>query len=276
MSSLCILILGTVVSVLLAAFLVVFVARVLGSPRARMSVGIVFVLSMGVVGIACQVVIAMIRPYHGIPALSGILACGLVTLFLCFFIPKRVFRLGVGKTFALLGFYLVYGLLQMALAQWVVKPHVIEAFVLPTPNMAPTLEPGDRFIANKLMRPHRWDLVVFHNGDQLPDTHCDRIVGLPGERLRFYQGSVYINDQMIAAPAVVEGRYRDAPKGIPPWRARYQEGDIIVLGKNEFFVIGDNVDIAMDSRMWGPIDLSKLVGVVDLKYSPLNRAAILR
>jgi signal peptidase I len=276
MVSLWFLILGIVASLLVGAFFIALIARMLGSPRGRLGVGIVFILCITVVGIAYKVVVAVLGPPRGLPAQSAMLACDLVLLFLLFFIPKWTFRLGVGKTFALIGFYLLYGLIQIAFAQWFLKPHVIEAFVLPTSNMVPTLEPGDVFIANKLMSPHRWDLVVFHYGDELPDTHCDRIVALPGERLRFYHGSVYINDKMIAAPAVVEGRYRYAPRAIPAWRARYQEGDIIVLGKNEFFVVGDNVDVAMDSRMWGPIDGSKLVGVADLKYWPLNRAAILR
>ena len=167
-------------------------------------------------------------------------------------------------------------LAQVGLAFGVIKPFLTEAFVLSGKSMTPTIEPGERFIVNKLIRSRRWDLVAYWSQAGQPAVFCKRVVGLPGERLRFDQGQVYVNGQAVAAPLVLEGRCHAHPSGIPPQQARYQDGDTIVLGDNDFFLIGDNVDASVDSRMHGPSDRSSLVGVVDLVYWPPSKARILR
>jgi hypothetical protein len=57
---------------------------------------------------------------------------------------------------------------------------------------------------------------------------------------------------------------------------RYSDGETIQLGGREFFFVGDNVGRSGDSRILGPSDRSALVGVVDLRYWPIGRVAILR
>jgi type IV secretory pathway protease TraF len=56
----------------------------------------------------------------------------------------------------------------------------------------------------------------------------------------------------------------------------YVEGQTILLRSNEFFFIGDNADVSLDSRLLGPSDRSAIVGVVDLMYWPLSRFHIVR
>jgi signal peptidase I len=107
-------------------------------------------------------------------------------------------------------------------------------------------------------------------------VYCKRLVGLPGERLRFENGSIYVNDQAMTAPAVVAGRYHASPFQQPNPSARYEDGQTIALGSREYFLVGDDVNISADSRIYGPSDASTLVGVVDLKYWPLDRIQIFR
>src|SRR5205823_2060885 len=109
-----------------------------------------------------------------------------------------------------------------------------------TPSMAPTIEPRDRLLVNKLLRPRRWDMVAYWRHDeQPPAVYCKRLIALPGERLRFDGGMVYINDQLMPAPAVVAGRCHAS---VPGTAARYADGQTIALGSDEYFLVGDNVD----------------------------------
>jgi signal peptidase I len=109
---------------------------------------------------------------------------------------------------------------------------------------------------------------------QLWAVFCKRLVGMPGERLRFENGTIFINDQPADVPKVLQGRCRAT---IPNERnPRYTGGQTIVLGGNEYFLIGDNIDISGDSRYFGPTNRADLIGVVDLMYWPIDRLRIVR
>jgi signal peptidase I len=133
--------------------------------------------------------------------------------------------------------------------------------------------PGDRFVVNKLDHPARWDLVTYHSTTPGAPVYCKRVVGLPGEKVRFDQGNVYINDQLMVAPPVVAGRYHAT---LPTVRSTYRDGETIGLNDREFFVVGDNVDVSADSRIYGPTDRSAIVGVVDFVYWPPGDARVVR
>jgi signal peptidase I len=141
--------------------------------------------------------------------------------------------------------------------------------------MSPTLEPGDRFMVNKLLVPRRWDLVAYQTNDAQSVVSCKRLVGLPGERLRFENGTLYVDDEPVVAPEVVAGQY-SAEIGDAPGLTQYRERETIHLGGDEYFFVGDNVQRSKDSRTDGPTHREKLVGVVDMIYWPLNRITVLR
>lgn len=84
------------------------------------------------------------------------------------------------------------------------KPIFLEAYVIPTPSMQPTLmgspEAGvfDRLIVDKfrydLFEPKRWDIVVFRFPIRQNQNYVKRIVGMPAERLRIVCGNLYLLD----------------------------------------------------------------------------------
>jgi len=103
---------------------------------------------------------------------------------------------------------------------------------------------------------------------------CKRVVGLPGEELRFEGGQLYVNNQLQPAPAVLAGRLTAM---VPtPGHSRYVDGQTIRLGDNELFVLGDNLPVSDDSRWTGPVKTSTLDGVVDFQYWPFSRFGIKR
>ncbi len=100
-------------------------------------------------------------------------------------------------------------------------------------------------------------------------------MGLPGERLKFEGGDLYVDDRLVSRPSVVEGSFA-APRRAPASHVLYQEGEVIRLGSDEYFLIGDNIDRSLDSRLQGPTPRSSIVGVADLRYWPLDRFDLLR
>lgn len=266
----------TVLSLLVSAWVISWSARAVGSPRAGFRAGLAAILLLFVLGIVFAVLGSAAAPGTSDPALLTGLVLLIVQLGLIFLVLRSIFRLSSKRTFAPFGVYVALTVAQLVLAVFIIKPFIAEAFVIPTESMTPTIEPGDRFIVTKLVRPRRLDLMVYWTQDAQPAIYCKRLIGLPGERVRFDQGGVFINDQQITLPAVPAGRCHASPSAVPPSEARYRDGESIALGPEEYFFLGDNVDVSLDSRHAGPSHASSLIGVVDFVYWPLKKARLMR
>src|SRR5690606_23218570 len=135
---------------------------------------------------------------------------------------------------------------------------LVQAFWIPSPSMAPTLEVGDRVLVNKLAyRAHevrRGDLVVFErppnasNGqeDEIKDL-IKRVIAVEGDTIEAYEGEVYVNGERIEEPYLAEGTVTEnLPRQVVP------EGKV--------FVMGDNRSNSEDSRVFGAIDEDTIIG----------------
>ncbi len=137
--------------------------------------------------------------------------------------------------------------------------------------MEPTLHgcPGcnpDRLLVDKLSyhlhSVHRGDVVVFTRPPGVPSTDADlvkRVIGLPGETVRASGGVVYINNRALTEPYVAtacDGTRDFGPTTVPA-------GDV--------FVMGDNRCDSLDSRIFGPIATSTIVGRAFVIVWPLGR-----
>ena len=282
MLSLCILTASLVLSLVLMSWALAVAARAAGSPRGRFFVALRCVLALVGLNVALTVtarVSGTVSPQAMIGVDLALIASQLV---IAFILMRRAFNLPTAHTFAPFGAYVIVIVLQLALALAVLRPYATEAFVIPTGSMSPTIPPGGRILVNKLLHPRRWDVVAYWSNLDDPSIYCKRLVALPGERLRFDGGQVYINDQLAPAPPVIASRLHAAmpwcgPDGESrPGETRYHDGQTIKLGDDEYFFIGDNVAVSLDSRSAGPSKRSSLVGVADLLYWPLPRLRVLR
>ena len=266
-----------ILNFLLIAAAMAWAARAVGSPRGRFRVGLRAMLIL----FGCNLVTAALSIVMGEPTtLPGMIAAAVFWLILQFGITlsilKHTFQLSLGRSFAPFGALFGVTVLFLVVMLLVLKPYVSQAFTIPSSSMAPTLNPGDRFFVNKLAQPRRWDLVAYWTVTDLPPgrtIYCKRVIGLPGERVRFDNGQIYINDQLQTAPAVVSGRLTAA---MPFGRSRYRDGETIQLGPAEMFVVGDNLNNSADSRYNGPSNTSEIVGVMDLQYWPLSKFGVKR
>jgi signal peptidase I len=147
-----------------------------------------------------------------------------------------------------------------------VRTFVVQTFYIPSASMEPTLMIGDRILVDKLSyhmhAVHRGDIVVFAkppNEDAGPNVKdlVKRVIGLPGDRISSAGGRVWIDGKPLAEPWLPPGTVTTGiqPQTVPP---------------NEFFVMGDNRSNSQDSRFFGPISRSLIVGRVVFRIWPLK------
>jgi signal peptidase I len=150
-----------------------------------------------------------------------------------------------------------------------IKTFLVQAFYIPSESMVPTLKVHDRVLVNKLsykMHPiHRGDIVVFTKPPAETSDIKDlikRVIGLPGDTVSGQNGHVYIDGRQLNEPYLPAGTVTDnfAPVKIPT-------GDV--------WVMGDNRPDSKDSRAFGPIRESSVVGRAFLRIWPLSRLGFL-
>ncbi|MDH3980283.1 MAG: signal peptidase I [Gammaproteobacteria bacterium] len=179
------------------------------------------------------------------------------------------------------------------LAVLLLRSFLVEPFRIPSGSMMPTLLVGDFILVNKFSygirlpvvntkiievgKPQRGDVVVFRYPKDPSVDYIKRVVGLPGDRIGYYNKVVYINGE--PAGQVPGGVYIGKGSGVSmsgASRRREQLSDVqhdilvmprtpglegeYVAGEDEYFVMGDNRDNSNDSRFWGSVPGSHLVG----------------
>ncbi len=119
-------------------------------------------------------------------------------------------------------------------------------------------------LSYRLREPERGEVVVLVPPVDQKEYFLKRIVGLPGERVQVSNGKVTVFNTAHPEGITVEESY--IPQGVPTTGDR-----IWTLGPNKFFVLGDNRENSYDSRRFGPIDRSEIVGRAWIRGYPLNR-----
>jgi signal peptidase I len=174
-------------------------------------------------------------------------------------------------------------LIVLALKEWVVNPYRI-----PSASMEPTLHcakpmdgceasRSDRVLVNRFIYhfrdPRRKEIVVFNAPKRAAlicqsGVYVKRLIGLPGDRWEERDGYVYIDGKRLDEPYVRPDR-RD--------HENVQLSDLLpnttVIPKDRYLMMGDNRSESCDSRRWGLVPRSALIGEVFLTYWPPGRIA---
>jgi signal peptidase I len=160
----------------------------------------------------------------------------------------------------------------------VLRTFVVQTFFIPSGSMEPTLQVGDRILVNKLSYDlhgvGRGDIVVFSRpadencgGPEVNDL-VKRVIGLPGESISVSGGFVYIDGRKLDEswlPGSEQGVTKPGPSG-----TAYSLDHAYRIPSNDYFVMGDNRTDSCDSRFWGPINKSLIVGKVDMRVWPIS------
>ena len=136
----------------------------------------------------------------------------------------------------------------------------VQSFRTDGQSMEPNFHNNEFVLVNKVIyffqQPQRGDVIVFHYPFDIHKDFIKRIIGLPGDTIHTTSSSVSINNQAITEP------YIRIPVNL--------EDNTWKLGPGQFFVMGDNRDNSLDSRTWGPLDKSYIIGKVVITYWPIT------
>ncbi len=155
------------------------------------------------------------------------------------------------------------GIIAVLLIFCIVRPFLLQAFLIPSGSMHPTLLEGDRIFVNKavyfLREPKHGEIVVFHApvwADPLRRDFIKRVIGVPGDRICVHDGRVYRNgapldEPYVAAPPAyvwpMEDKVVLQPKE-PPLNL-VSNGEITVPA-GHVLVFGDNRNESNDGHIW--------------------------
>jgi len=156
----------------------------------------------------------------------------------------------------------------MVVLWFAIRAFLFQSFYIPSPSMAPALEPGDRVLVSKmsyrLHDVHRGDVVVFKRppglqgvGPEVKDL-VKRVIGLPGDTVEARDGQVIVDGKTLTEPYVAKGAVTTsvAPTHIPA---------------NHYWVMGDNRNNSEDSRYFGSISQNLIVGRVFFQVWPVSQ-----
>ena len=162
---------------------------------------------------------------------------------------------------------IIAGALVVAL---VVKATLVQAFYIPSESMEPTLHTGDRVLVNKLSYRlhdiHRGDIVVFERpgieADPAIKDLIKRVIGLPGETVDAHNGRIYIDGKALKEPYLPEDTVI---------------GDVAAqrIPDDSYWVMGDNRANSSDSRRFGPIKKSLIIGRAFVRVWPVGSVKLL-
>lgn len=137
-------------------------------------------------------------------------------------------------------------------------------------SMETTLSDGDNLIVDKISYrfhdPERYDIIVFPYRYAEKTYYIKRIIGMPGEKVQIIDGEVYINDKLLGEHYGTEVMANPGIAAQP-----------IVLGEDEYFVLGDNRNHSSDSRdpSVGILKRKDLIGRAWVRIFPFNKMGVI-
>jgi signal peptidase I len=153
-------------------------------------------------------------------------------------------------------------------ASFLIRSFAIQTFVIPSGSMKPTLHVGDRILVNKLSVEfgtiNVGDVIVFKApprekcGDGGIADLVKRVIGLPGQHLTSKGNTIYVNGKALKEPWTYF-RTIGSPVGH------------VTVPKNSYYVMGDNRADSCDSRFWGTVPRSDIIGKVFFRVWPPSR-----
>ncbi|PIE41007.1 MAG: signal peptidase I [Gammaproteobacteria bacterium] len=171
----------------------------------------------------------------------------------------------------------------------VLRSFLLEPFKIPSGSMIPTLQIGDYILVNKftygirlpvigteivpLNKPQRGDIMVFRFPEKPTVNFIKRVVGLPGDEIRYEGKRIFINGELVPQELVAqlppnrpEFRIYNESLGALDHKVRVDLGRPLMRPKKwivpdgHYFVMGDNRDHSHDSRTWGFVPDKYIVG----------------
>ena len=125
-------------------------------------------------------------------------------------------------------------------------------------KIVPFWKAGEGSSRHAIHAPKRGEVIVFEFPDSNPNNprkdFVKRVVGLPGETMRMFDGKVFVNEEVLDEPYLSQKDHSNASE--------------VTLGEGEYYALGDNRTHSNDSRSWGAVPEANIRGKVWMVYWP--------
>ncbi len=156
-------------------------------------------------------------------------------------------------------------------AVFIIRAFLVQPFLVSGTSMYPTLSDGNYLLIDELTYrirpPERGEIIVFHDPQDYSTYFVKRIIGLPGDRVIINNGSVTIDDAQHPNGLLLKEPYLSAGTVTS---GHYD----VMVPQGEYYVLGDNRPLSYDSRSWGFMPASDIVGLVRFRLWPLNQLSV--
>ena len=193
---------------------------------------------------------------------------GIASFLIAIWIIKKKVNI---TTFRSVGVYLTSVVLFLVFVLFL-RSFVVQAYMIPSGGMLPTLLVGDHILVNKFIygikapfinktiiplgKPKRGDTIVFIYPLDRKKDFIKRVIGLPGEQIEIINKKIFINGKLFDGPFGVYDKNSRGNNNLGP----------IVVPPDGLFVMGDNRDHSYDSRYWGFVPLESVKGKAVIIY----------
>ena len=155
-----------------------------------------------------------------------------------------------------------------------VRQHMVQTFNIPTAAMRPGILRGDWLFADKRYNCPGCkkavaigDIGIFVFPNDRTQYYIKRVIGLPGDHISITSHNVIVNNRSLSQSEVVEGDFLVVTEqsGQRSWRVQWKNAGSshdfdLTVPPGQIFLLGDNRDLSTDSRQFGTVPLSDLVG----------------
>jgi signal peptidase I len=189
---------------------------------------------------------------------------------------------------------------------FVLRSFLFEPFRIPSSSLEPTLLVGDFVLVNKyhygvrlpvihqkviaMSEPQRGDIFVFRYPPKPQYDFIKRVIGLPGDHIKYIDKTLYINGQEMVQTPLADSQRMDEEGNNQPLNVKeenlfgvkhriYQNKNFpsenfeeITVPKGMYFAMGDNRDDSADSRFWGFVPEENIVGKASLTWMSWDKA----
>lgn len=150
-----------------------------------------------------------------------------------------------------------------------IRNFVAQPFLVSGASMEPTFTDGNYLLVDELTyhfrSPERGEVIVFRYPENPSVYYIKRVISLPGETVDVKDAKIVVtktngqtlvlDETYLPKESILAGNFND-----------------VKLGPNQYFVMGDNRSFSYDSRSWGPVNSSLIIGMVRLRLWPINEA----
>ena len=164
----------------------------------------------------------------------------------------------------LLKFFIIAVVIVIPIRFWIAQP-----FIVSGASMNPTFGTGQYLIIDELSyhfsNPQRGEVVIFRYPLNTSEFFIKRVIGLPGETVTIENGKVYITGADKIEHALQEPYIINLGNGADR---------SVTLGADQYFVMGDNRPDSSDSRAWGPVPRTDVVGRAFVRLLPFTAISV--